>query len=171
MFIFAQNAFSGKTGLEGNAAGWLAGILGQHRTRQDTAAMILNKLVDLLASLKYLFSRQMSTSQAPVDQSIARAFINFLEEESSVRSPPTLPVVEMARAKTDQVCISTGDESLCILQLALASPAARGSPSPLLSNPTWSPQQNPSNPSPLLVASNSSLALPSLLSPSPTILR
>ena len=31
--------------------------------------------------------------------------------------------------------------------------------------------QNPSNPSPLLVASNNSLALPSLLSPSPTILR
>jgi len=123
----------GKTGLEGSAAGWLAGILGQHR------------------------SRQMSTSQAPVDQSIARAFINFLEEESSVRSPPTLPVVEMARAKTDQ--------------LALASPAARGSPSPLLSNPTWSPAQNPSNPSPLLVASNNSLTLPSLLSPSPTILR
>jgi len=124
----------GKTGLEGNAAGWLAGILGQHR------------------------SRQMSTSQAPLDQSIAQAFINFLEEESSVRSPPTLPVVEMARAKTDQ--------------LALASPASRGSPSPLLSNPTWTPGQNPaSSPSPLLVASNNSLALPSLLSPSPTILR
>jgi len=139
----------GKTGLEGNAAGWLAGILGQHR------------------------SRQLSTSQeAPVDQSIARAFISFLEEESSVRIPPTLPVVEMARAKTDQ--------------LALASPAARGSPSPLLSNPTWppSPGQNPtwpppgqnpspllSNPSPLLAASNNSLTLPSLLSPSPTILR
>ena len=31
--------------------------------------------------------------------------------------------------------------------------------------------QNTSNPSPLLVASNNSLALPSLLSPSPTILR
>jgi len=129
----------GKTGLDGNAAGWLAGILGQQR------------------------SRQMSTSQAPVDQSIARAFINFLEEESSVRSPvPTLPVVEMARAKSDQ--------------LAQASPSARGSPSPLLSNPTWSPAsgmggQNTSNPSPLLVASNNSLALPSLLSPSPTILR
>merc|ERR1712240_703363 len=60
----------GKTGLDGNAAGWLAGILGQQR------------------------SRQMSTSQAPVDQSIARAFINFLEEESSVRSPvPPLPLV------------------------------------------------------------------------------
>jgi len=129
----------GKTGLDGNAAGWLAGILGQQR------------------------SRQMSTSQAPVDQSIARAFINFLEEESSVRSPvPTLPVVEMARAKSDQ--------------LAQASPSARGSPSPLLSNPNWSPTsgmggQNTSNPSPLLVASNNSLALPSLLSPSPTILR
>ena len=27
----------GKTGLEGNAAGWLAGILGQHRSRQETA--------------------------------------------------------------------------------------------------------------------------------------
>ena len=39
--------FSGKTGLEGNAAGWLAGILGQHRSRQETA--MVYKLVDFPA--------------------------------------------------------------------------------------------------------------------------
>ena len=62
-----------------------------------------NEFKRTVGILTTLLPRQMSTSQAPVDQSIARAFINFLEEESSVRIPPTLPVVEMARAKTDQV--------------------------------------------------------------------
>ena len=38
----------GKTGLEGNAAGWLAGILGQHRSRQETVATyFVLELVDL----------------------------------------------------------------------------------------------------------------------------
>ena len=76
------------------------------QARNCSCCHILHELVNLpvIFASNILFSRQMSTSQAPVDQSIARAFINFLEEESSVRSPPTLPVVEMARAKTDQVC-------------------------------------------------------------------
>jgi len=105
-----------RTGLDGDTLGWLGTFLGSHTPR----------------------SRRPSTSQMGSDQSIARAFIKFLEEESVVREMPTLPVVEMARAKTEQ--------------LALASPQMRGTPSPLLSH-------------------SPTMALPSLATPSPSILR
>ena len=85
--------------------GWLA-YLANIEAGKRLQCLQIGRFASVVAIVAYIqFSRQMSTSQAPLDQSIAQAFINFLEEESSVRSPPTLPVVEMARAKTDQVCI------------------------------------------------------------------
>ena len=84
-----------KTGLEGNSGGWLGGFLGAGRVRHG------------------------STASGPLDQNIARAFIKFLEEESSPKDPITLPVVEMARTKSEQ--------------LAQASTRSGTTPSPLLS--------------------------------------
>ena len=48
-------------------------------------------------------SRNNSVSQAGIEQNIAKAFIKFLEEESSPKAPVTLPVIEMARNKTEQL--------------------------------------------------------------------
>jgi len=87
----------GRTGLEGGAGGWLGGLLGSR-------------------------SRHPSISQAPVEQSIAKAFIQFLEEESTPKNIVTLPVLEMARSKAEQLAGRSGK-----------------APSPLLSaSPTFS---------------------------------
>merc|ERR1719481_599844 len=96
-----------RVGLEGGwgARGWLGSVLGGSRSRQPSA------------------------SQAPVEQSIARAFVQFLEEESEVRAPlPTLPVLEMARSKTEQ--LEGGRTS--------SNPSPLMSHSPALSLPTFS---------------------------------
>ena len=88
-----------RTGLDSGGGGWLGGLLGAGgRSRHPSG-------------------------QPPVDQNIARAFVRFLEEESSPRAPVTLPVLEMARSKAEQ--------------LAQAG-AGRGTkpPSPLLSSPS-----------------------------------
>merc|ERR1719318_810191 len=73
----------GRTGLDGGVGSWLGGLLGSR-------------------------SRHPSTSQAPVEQNIAKAFIQFLEEESTVRPVVTLPVLEMARTKVDQLAGRAG---------------------------------------------------------------
>merc|ERR1712142_1210095 len=73
----------GRTGLDGGAGGWLGGLLGSR-------------------------SRHPSISQAPVEQSIAKAFIQFLEEESTPRTVVTLPVLEMAKTKADQLAGRAG---------------------------------------------------------------
>jgi len=73
----------GRTGLDGGAGGWLGGLLGSR-------------------------SRHPSISQAPVEQSIAKAFIQFLEDESTPRTVVTLPVLEMARNKADQLAGRAG---------------------------------------------------------------
>jgi len=73
----------GRTGLDGGAGGWLGGLLGSR-------------------------SRHPSISQAPVEQSIAKAFIQFLEDESTPRTVVTLPVLEMARTKADQLAGRAG---------------------------------------------------------------
>merc|ERR1711915_786654 len=73
----------GRTGLEGGVGGWLGGLLGAR-------------------------SRHPSISQAPVDQSIAKAFIQFLEEESTPKTVVTLPVIEMAKNKVEQLASRSG---------------------------------------------------------------
>lgn len=75
-----------KTGLDGSSGGWLGGFLGASRSRHGSAA-------------------------SPLDQNIARAFIKFLEEESSPRDPVTLPVLEMARSKSEQLAQSAQSTS------------------------------------------------------------
>lgn len=108
-----------KTGLEGGSGGWLGGLLGVR-------------------------SRSNSTSQTPIEQNIAKAFIKFLEEESTPKAPVTLPVIEMAKNKTEQ----------------LAQAAAQG--------------RSGKTPSPLLTSPSPSLSLPSLSSTanhSPSILK
>ena len=82
-----------KTGLEGSAGGWLGGFLAPSRSRHG--------------------------STVSMDQNIARAFIKFLEEESSPKDPISLPVVEMARTKAEE--------------LSQASSRSGKTPSPLLS--------------------------------------
>ena len=85
-----------RTGLDTGGGGWLGGLLGAGgRSRHPSG-------------------------QPPIDQNIARAFVRFLEEESSPRAPVTLPVLEMARSKAEQ--------------LAQAG-AGTKPPSPLLSSP------------------------------------
>ena len=69
-----------KTGLDGGTGGWLGGLMGAGGR-----------------------SRNNSVSQAGIEQNIAKAFIKFLEEESSPKAPVTLPVIEMARNKTEQL--------------------------------------------------------------------
>merc|ERR1712228_529282 len=83
-----------KTGLDSSSGGWLGGFLGASRSRPG------------------------SSVNSPLEQNIARAFIKFLEEESAPRDPVTLPVVEMARSKSEQ--------------LAQATPRSGSTPSPLL---------------------------------------
>ena len=83
-----------KTGLDGSSSSWLGGFLGANRSRHGSAANV------------------------PLEQNIARAFIKFLEEESSPKNPITLPVVEMARTKSEQ--------------LAQSSSRSGSTPSPLL---------------------------------------
>merc|ERR1719318_1812946 len=90
----------GRTGLEGGMGGWLGGLLGGR-------------------------SRHPSISQAPVEQSIAKAFIQFLEEESTPRNIVTLPVLEMARSKADQLAGRAGK-----------TPSPQLSASPTLSLPS-----------------------------------
>merc|ERR1719264_203212 len=75
-------------------------------------------------------SRTNSVSQAGIEQNIAKAFIKFLEEESSPKSPVTLPVIEMARTKTEQ--------------LAHAHSRPGQTPSPLLSSASTSSLTLPS---------------------------
>ena len=84
-----------RTGLDGESGGWLGGFL---RGRRDSGY-------------------QRNTDQ--INQSIAQAFVKFLEEESVPHNPVVLPVVEMAKNKQEQ----------------LSSPSTRSSPSPLLLNP------------------------------------
>ena len=90
----------GRTGLDNDGGSWLGGVL---RGRRDSG-----------------YHRK--TEQ--INQSIAQAFVQFLEQESVPHNPVVLPVVEMARQKQEQ----------------LATPP-RSSPSPLLLNriPTFSP--------------------------------
>merc|ERR1719508_313191 len=99
----------GRTGLEGGAAGWLGGLLGSR-------------------------SRHPSISQAPVEQSIAKAFIQFLEEESTPRNIVTLPVIEMARNKADQLAGRAGKTPSPLLSasptLSLPSLGSHNSHSP-----------------------------------------
>lgn len=92
-----------RTGLDGSTGGWLYGLMGGSR------------------------SRNPSTSGPPpdLDQSIAQAFVRFLENESSPRIAPTLPAVEMARNKEEQMGRHSRD-----------SPRRpSGSPMPLLLSP------------------------------------
>ena len=56
-------------------------------------------------------SRHPSISQVPVEQSIAKAFIQFLEEESKPRNIVTLPVLKMARSKAEQLAGRAGKTS------------------------------------------------------------
>jgi len=99
----------GRTGLEGGAGGWLGGLLGGR-------------------------SRHPSISQAPVEQNIAKAFIQFLEEESTPRNIVTLPVVEMARSKAEQLAGRSGKTPSPLLSasptLSLPSLASYNSHSP-----------------------------------------
>jgi len=99
-----------RTGLDGSAGGWLYGLMGGG-TR----------------------SRNPSVSGPPpdLDQSIAQAFVRFLENESSPRIAPTLPAVEMARHKEEQ--------------MGRHSPRRpSGSPMPLLLSPMPSLNHTPS---------------------------
>ena len=93
----------GRSGLDGDGGGWLGSFL---RGRRESGP-------------------QRTTEQ--INQSIAQAFVKFLEEESVPQTPIVLPVVEMARSYQEQ----------------LAS-TPRSSPSPLLlsSLPTLSPSPN-----------------------------
>jgi len=99
----------GRTGLEGGVGGWLGGLLGSR-------------------------SRHPSISQAPVEQSIAKAFIKFLEEESTPRNIVTLPVLEMARKKAEQLAGRAGKTPSPLLSaspiLSLPSLASYNSHSP-----------------------------------------
>ena len=115
-----------KTGVDGGGGGWLGGLLGGGRSRHN------------------------STSQAPIEQNIAKAFIKFLEEESSPKSPVTLPVIEMARSKSEQLAAAAKSNSV------QAGGGRQGK-----------------TPSPLLTPSvNNSLNLPSLANNhSPSILK
>ena len=72
-----------KTGLDGNSGGWLGSFLGANRSRHGSA------------------------TSNPLEQNIARAFIKFLEEESSPKEMISLPVVEMARTKSEQLAQSS----------------------------------------------------------------
>merc|ERR1719342_876121 len=99
----------GRTGLDGGIGGWLGGILGNR-------------------------SRHPSISQAPVEQSIAKAFIQFLEDESTPRTVVTLPVLDMARTKADQLAGRAGKTPSPLLSasptLALPSLSTHNSHSP-----------------------------------------
>jgi len=99
----------GRTGLEGGVGGWLGGLLGSR-------------------------SRHPSISQAPVEQSIAKAFIQFLEEESTPRNIVTLPVLEMARSKAEQLAGRAGKTPSPLLSasptLSLPSLGSHNSHSP-----------------------------------------
>eukprot|EP00090_Calanus_glacialis_P045116 TRINITY_DN8192_c0_g1_i1.p1 TRINITY_DN8192_c0_g1~~TRINITY_DN8192_c0_g1_i1.p1 ORF type:complete len:108 (-),score=42.72 TRINITY_DN8192_c0_g1_i1:105-428(-) len=89
--------------------GWLGGLLGSR-------------------------SRHPSISQAPVEQSIAKAFIQFLEEESTPRNIITLPVLEMAKSKADQLAGRAGKTPSPLLSasptLSLPSLGSHNSHSP-----------------------------------------
>jgi hypothetical protein len=91
----------GRTGIDGENRGWLGGFLASNK--------------------------DFSTSNAKINQSIAQAFVKFLEEESVPQQAVQLPVLEMARRQQEQMLASG------------ASP--RSTPSPLLLNslPTFSP--------------------------------
>merc|ERR1712117_823900 len=67
-----------KTGVDGGAGGWLGGLLGSR-------------------------SRHNSVSQPQLEENIAKAFIKFLEDESTPKTPVTLPVIDMARQKSEQL--------------------------------------------------------------------
>ena len=85
-----------RTGVDGAVGGWLGGLLGGDRSRSN------------------------SVNQAPIEQNIAKAFIKFLEDESTPKSPVTLPVIEMARNKSEQ--------------LAQAASRSGKTPSPLIAS-------------------------------------
>eukprot|EP00092_Neocalanus_flemingeri_P005733 GFUD01006173.1.p1 GENE.GFUD01006173.1~~GFUD01006173.1.p1 ORF type:complete len:1637 (+),score=606.37 GFUD01006173.1:190-5100(+) len=99
----------GRTGLEGGVGGWLGGLLGSR-------------------------SRHPSISQAPVEQSIAKAFIQFLEDESTPRNIVTLPVLEMAKSKAEQLAGRAGKTPSPLLSasptLSLPSLGSHNSHSP-----------------------------------------
>merc|ERR1712106_581216 len=83
-------------------------------------------------------SRHPSTSQAPVEQSIARAFVQFLQEESELKAPaPTLPVLEMARNKSEQLA-AEAQSSGHARSTSNSSPLLVGPHSPSLSLPSFS---------------------------------
>ena len=118
-----------KTGLDGGTGGWLGGLMGAGGR-----------------------SRNNSVSQAGIEQNIAKAFIKFLEEESSPKAPVTLPVIEMARSKTEQ--------------LAQAHSRPGQTPSPLLTPASPSSLSLPSLAS--AMASHSPSILKTVLDEEPT---
>eukprot|EP00088_Acartia_fossae_P054777 TRINITY_DN6322_c0_g1_i16.p1 TRINITY_DN6322_c0_g1~~TRINITY_DN6322_c0_g1_i16.p1 ORF type:complete len:1229 (-),score=429.49 TRINITY_DN6322_c0_g1_i16:385-4071(-) len=89
----------GRTGLDGEARGWLGGLLA---------------------------ARGQGSNQQ-LNQSIAQAFVKFLEEESVPVQTVQLPVLEMARRQQEH--------------LSMSGSSQRSTPSPLLLNsiPTFSP--------------------------------
>jgi len=92
-----------RSGLESSGGSWLGGFM---RGRQDSGY-------------------NLKTEQ--INQSIAQAFVTFLEQESVPHTPVVLPVAEMAKSKQDEM-----------------NSNHRSSPSPLLLNPlpSLSPSQN-----------------------------
>jgi len=98
-----------RTGLDGSASSWLYGLMGSTRSRNPST----------------------SGPTPDLDQSIAQAFVRFLENESSPRVAPTLPAVEMARNKEEQMGRNTPRRP-------------SGSPMPLLMSPMPSLNHTPS---------------------------
>jgi len=89
----------GRTGLDGESRGWLGGLLASRAGRPNSDQ---------------------------INQSIAQAFVKFLEEESVPQQTVQLPVLEMARRQQEQL---------------MSGNTPRSTPSPLLLNslPTFSP--------------------------------
>lgn len=90
----------GRTGIDVDGRGWLGSLLAARGGRSNNDQ---------------------------INQSIAQAFVKFLEEESVPQQPVQLPVLEMARRQQEQ--------------LLAGGSSPRSTPSPLLINslPTFSP--------------------------------